>query len=316
MDKSIVFFGTPEFAAHDLRQIHRDGIDIKAVVTAPDRPAGRGYELKQSDCKRLALDLGIDVLQPANLKSESFLTELKALEADLFVVVAFRMLPKQVWSMPDIGTINLHASLLPQYRGAAPINWAIINGEKKTGVSTFMIDEKIDTGEILMQEETQILDHENVGSLYDRLKKIGAELLVKTISGLFDHSIEPRAQKENLELKNAPKINKEDCSIDWTKTAQEVLNLIRGMSPYPAAFTELCFGDRKKERVKIFKAELSSIDATSKNDQVLIEDDRFLIPCADKYLSILEIQRAGKKRMNISQFLSGIKNEGPCTIAA
>lgn len=315
MNKSIVFFGTPEFAAHSLEQIHKSGIEVKAVVTAPDRPAGRGYELKQSDCKRLALDLGIKILQPENLKSESFLSELKALDAELFVVVAFRMLPRQVWSMPRIGTINLHASLLPDYRGAAPINWAIINGEKKTGVTTFMIDEKIDTGEILLQKEVDILEKENVGSLYSRLKEIGAKLLVETVKGLFTNSLEPKAQKESAYLKEAPKIHKEDCRIDWSSSAKEVLNLIRGMSPYPAAFTELQFGDRKKERLKIFEAELSSMDVSSADGQVLIKEDAFLIPCADKYLSILELQRAGKKRMDVAQFLAGIKKEGSCTIA-
>jgi len=315
MKMSIVFFGTPEFASYSLEKLVQDGIEVKALVTAPDRPAGRGYELKESDCKKAALSLGIPVLQPEKLKAQEFLDELCSLNADLFVVVAFRMLPKDVWSMPRLGTINLHASLLPQFRGAAPINWAIINGEKETGVTTFMIDEEIDTGGILEQRIVPIKEEDNLGSLYQKLKIEGATLLSQTINKLFNDELTPQSQKqvELSSLKEAPKINKEDCRIDWERPVRQVLNLIRGMSPYPAAFTELECEGRKAERLKIFLAEIGDTKPSDVEvGNVVMEGGKLLIACADRYLSILELQKAGKRKMTVTEFLSGINKSEKC----
>lgn len=311
MERSIVFFGTPDFASYSLKEIVASGIKVKAVVTAPDRPAGRGYQVQESDVKKTAIELGIPFIQPERLKNASFLDALKKLEADLFVVIAFRMLPKEVWAMPALGTINLHASLLPQYRGAAPINYALINGERQTGVTSFFIDEEIDTGAILLQKSLAIEENEDFGFLYERLKHLGASLIVETCLGVFTGGLEAQSQKHYpaSELKLAHKIQKEDCRIDWSKTAREVHNLIRGLSPHPAAFTEIKTGDAKNERFKVYKSEISSIPCPANAKEVLFENARILLPCSDYYLSILELQRAGKRKMSATEFLSGFNTQ-------
>ncbi len=316
MAKSIVFFGTPDFAVASLEELHSAGFEIKALVTAPDRPAGRGYELKKSDCKILAEKLNLPVLQPEKLKARDFIEQLQALNADLFVVVAFRMLPKLVWEMPKFGTMNLHASLLPQYRGAAPINWAIINGEETTGLSCFLIEEEIDTGSILSQKEVAIDYHENFGSLYDRMKTLGAQFLKESLNDLFEGNLKAKSQKDTqgIQLKPAPKIFKQDCKIDWSKSAQEVYNFIRGLSPYPAAFTEISIDDAKTERLKLFETSITDKSVLEPNT-IIIDEEKMLIPSSDFYLSIQNLQRAGKKAMPIRDFIAGHNSQSKWRIA-
>jgi methionyl-tRNA formyltransferase len=314
----IVFMGTPEFAVASLDTLVHAGCNIAGVITAPDRPAGRGMELQQSAVKKYAVEKGLRILQPEKLKNPDFLKELKSLNADIQIVVAFRMLPEAVWNMPPMGTINLHGSLLPQYRGAAPINWAIINGEKETGVTTFKLQHEIDTGNILLQQSFLIGNDENAGEVHDRMKVIGADLLLKTIVGLEKGNVEERVQssmanddpiaigwsiKQPDDLKHAPKIFTETCKIDWTKSKDEVYNLIRGLSPYPAAFT---FLEEKKLKVH-------SVDKVNKVPSVLpgtFETDKktFLqFACTDGYISINELQLEGKKKMSIGDFLRGYR---------
>ncbi|MES2430713.1 MAG: methionyl-tRNA formyltransferase [Bacteroidota bacterium] len=295
----IVFMGTPEFAVASLDALVKAGCNIVGVLTSPDKPAGRGMQLQQSAVKKYAVENSLHILQPEKLKSPEFLNELKALNADLQIVVAFRMLPEVVWNMPPMGTINVHGSLLPKYRGAAPINWAIINGEKETGVTTFKLKHEIDTGDILLQQKITIRDNETAGELHDEMKAIGAVLLVKTVRGLSSDTLEEKPQDLNDEQPpHAPKIFTETCKIDWNRSCNEVYNLIRGLSPYPAAFT---FLDEKK--LKIFSAtvELDSISAP-----VITDKKTFLkFRCADGYLSLKEIQLEGKKKMSIEDFLRG-----------
>lgn len=298
--------GTPHFAVATLEALVNAAANIVGVITAPDRKSGRGMKLQPSAVKRFAVDLGLKVLQPTNLKSKEFLNELKALEATLQVVVAFRMLPEVVWNMPPKGTINLHASLLPQYRGAAPINWAVINGEKETGVTTFFIRHKIDTGDIIYQEKVAIGEDETVGELHDRLMQVGANLIVKTVNAISngENPSTPQSNSE-IELKEAPKIFKEDCRIDWSKNAIEVLNLIRGLSPYPAAFTSISKGDEKIQ-LKIFKAILSEDESSVAQAGSLRSVGGLLyIRCVDAWIGILELQLAGKKRMSAKDLLLG-----------
>lgn len=310
MKAKVVFMGTPDFAVASLKAIVNAGHDVVGVVTVPDKPAGRGHQLRPSPVKQFAVESGLKVLQPEKLKDPEFLSELGALEADLFVVVAFRMLPKEVWSMPVKGTFNLHGSLLPDYRGAAPINWAVINGEKKTGVTTFLIDDQIDTGDILLCEELQVYINDTVGDVHDELMEIGASLVTETISGLLAGTLEPKNQQDILKgraPKMAPKIFKETCKIDWAQGASAVHNLIRGMSPYPAAFFE-AEELGKKVNIKVFKSEsiserlpIGAIDSDGKS---------FLkIGTGDGAIDILRLQYPGKKQLDIQQFLTGKKPE-------
>jgi len=310
-DLSVVFMGTPGFATEILRRIHKDGINIKAVITAPDRKSGRGQKVNISDVKKYALEQDFTILQPNNLKDETFINELKELNADLFVVVAFRMLPEVVWSMPKKGTINLHASLLPNYRGAAPINWAIINGEKETGVTTFFIEKEIDTGLIIEREKLTITPNEDAGSLHDRLMFLGADLISSSIKKIATDSITPINQTELIEgeLPIAPKIFKPDCLIDFNNEAQTVHNFIRGLSPYPAAWCKL-FNSEKNElkTYKLFSSQISTISSQGKT-KIISTKEGILFPTNDFYLLIKEIQMEGKRKMNFRDFLAGNSTE-------
>jgi methionyl-tRNA formyltransferase len=314
--------GTPDFAVASLDALIKAGFTIVGVITAPDKPAGRGMRINESAVKKYAVKHGLKILQPERLKNEEFLSELKSLEADLQAVVAFRMLPEQVWNMPPKGTINVHASLLPQYRGAAPINWAIINGEKETGVTTFKLQHEIDTGNILLQEKIEIGENETAGELHDRMKEIGAALLVRTIEGLDNGTLSevPQSSIVNREssiensanlslitdhslLKHAPKITTQTCQIDWQKSADDIHNLIRGLSPYPAAFTEL--GDKT---LKIFKSEKEHAPPTSRPGKWETDRKSYLkFACKDGYTHVKELQLEGKKRMTVEDFLRGYR---------
>lgn len=304
-DKRIIFMGTPQFAVEALKKMHESNHQIVGVVCPPDKPSGRGHKLKSCDVKQYALSQNLNVLQPEKLKCTKFLSELKSLNADLFIVVAFRMLPKEVWSIPKYGTFNIHASLLPQYRGAAPINWALINGEKKTGVTSFLIDEKIDTGAILLYKECEIGINENVGELHNRLMLMGAELTIETCEGIFNNKIKPRRQQNTSELKNAPKLFKSNCKIDWSKSSIEIYNHIRGLSPYPVAWTNIISNNDSKI-IKIFSADYTIIHHKKEIAEIDIDKNNFRIYTKDGFISILEIQMAGKRKMDIQSFLNGI----------
>lgn len=308
----IVFMGTPEFAVASLERMIREGFNVVAVITAPDRPAGRGKQIRQSDVKKFVLGLnqGIPILQPDNLKHPDFLGELTLLEPDLQVVVAFRMLPESVWGIPRLGTFNLHASLLPQYRGAAPINHAIINGETETGVTTFMIDDKIDTGNILLQQKTAIGEQESAGALHDRLKELGAGLVVETLSGLAGGSLRPQAQErfnpEGRILKSAPKIQKSSCRISWDQQGKQVSDLIRGLSPYPGAFTYLSQPEGEMLLCKIFTSEYEHSENPGPPGTAITDGKHFLKAAVDDgYIRILSLQQEGKRRMAVKDFLAG-----------
>jgi methionyl-tRNA formyltransferase len=304
---SIVFMGTPEFAVSILDKLYQNDIDIKAVITAPDKPSGRGQKVNMSAVKKFALEKDLHVLQPTNLKDPDFLSELEELNADLFVVVAFRMLPEVVWSMPPRGTINLHASLLPNYRGAAPINWAIINGEEKTGVTTFFIEKEIDTGEIIERAEVSIGENETVGELYSRLMTLGADVMLSTVGKINKGGYESIPQDSLLNNKErpAPKIFKSDCKIDFTKTVKEVHNFCRGMSPYPASWCTLYNRAKNETKTyKVFSTRKTSITIEN-SDKLLSDKEGILIPCSDYYLRILDIQPEGKRRMQFDAFLAG-----------
>lgn len=296
--------GTPEFAVPSLDKLLEAGYTIVGVITAPDKPAGRGMSLQQSVVKKFALQKGLKILQPERLKAAGFLEELKTLNPDLQVVVAFRMLPEAVWNMPSMGTINLHASLLPQYRGAAPLNWAIINGEKETGATTFKLQHQIDTGNILLQEKLEIGEDETAGELHDRMKETGAELLVRTVNGLGNGKVQETPQlwsDRETGLKHAPKIFTEDCRINWEKTVDEVYNLVRGLSPYPVAFTLL-----SGKTLKIYKAKKEIIQPSDSAGELETDKKTFLkFACSNGYISITELQLEGKKRMSVQEFLRG-----------
>ena len=313
-DTRIVFMGTPDFAVASLDILVSNGYNIVGVVTAPDRQAGRGRKLSISPVKKYALENGLTILQPEKLKDKNFLTELKLLKPDLQVVVAFRMLPEVVWSLPRLGTFNLHASLLPQYRGAAPINRAVMNGEKETGVTTFFIDEKIDTGKVIMWEKVSIGEDETAGELHDRLMITGAELVLKTVEKIIggDYTLIDQNKIDTSVLKPAPKIFKEDCRINWKQDIDSIYNFIRGLSPYPGAFTELISPDGEKYFVKIFRAEKSA-NNEQVNPGILKTDSKTFIRIYGKngYININEIQIAGKKRMKTDELLRGfhISNE-------
>ena len=307
--------GTPDFAVEPLKVIVEAGLSVVGVVTVPDKPAGRGQKLQSSPVKAYALEKGLKLMQPEKLKNTDFITELASLKPDIAVVVAFRMLPEAVWSIPKLGTFNLHASLLPQYRGAAPINWAVINGEKKSGVTTFLIDHEIDTGKILFSEEVEIGENDTAGELHDKLMITGSNLVLKTIKALIDHSVEPTSQHNLLSkefLKPAPKIFRDTCRIDWSKTTHEIHNLIRGLSPYPAAWTEIILSDSTTIQAKILRSirieknhniEIGTIQIEGKNSMNIY--------CNDGYLSIQEIQVAGKRPMKINELLNGYRETYP-----
>ncbi|HEY5967370.1 MAG TPA: methionyl-tRNA formyltransferase [Chitinophagaceae bacterium] len=318
-DLRLVFMGTPEFAVASLEALVKAKCNIVGVITAPDKPAGRGMKVTESAVKKYAVRHHLKVLQPEKLKNLEFLEELRSLNADLQIVVAFRMLPESVWNMPPLGTINLHGSLLPQYRGAAPINWAVINGEKETGVTTFKLKHEIDTGNILMQESFPINENETAGDVHDKMKEIGARVLVETVKGIADGTLAESPQStvhspqnaetasqlttHNSQLKHAPKIFTETCNIDWRKSIDEIQNLIRGLSPFPGAFTEL--GDKT---IKIFRSEKELSLPTSKPGRWESDGKTYLkFAAIDGYILLKDIQLEGKKRMLIEDFLRGYR---------
>lgn len=308
-NKRIVFMGTPDFAAHCLSKMLEEKFNIVGVVTVADKPAGRGQQIQESAVKKVALAHQLPILQPLKLKDVDFLNELRAWNADLFVVIAFRMLPEVVWNMPPLGSINLHGSLLPQYRGAAPINHAIIQGEKQSGVTTFFIEQEIDMGNILLQEKTTIGENETAGELHDRLMNIGAKLVCTTLNGVFNGTLKskPQAEFDVNNLKHAPKIFKSDCEINWNNSAQEVHDFVRGLSPYPAAWTTFLMPEPKT--AKIFKTQKSGRQISAKMSPVLIEKDQLFIACADGYLEVIELQLEGKKRVFADEFLRGLRGK-------
>ena len=311
MDKQslrIIYMGTPDFAVESLRALVEGGYNVVAVVTMPDKPAGRGHQLQYSAVKQYALSVGLPLLQPERLKDESFLQELRSYSADLQIVVAFRMLPEVVWNMPRLGTFNLHASLLPQYRGAAPINWAVMNGDTETGATTFMLQHEIDTGNIILQERISIADNENVGSVHDRLMMMGANLVTRTVDTIIDAENQGVAlptipQNNDIELRQAPKIFKDTCAIDFSRPAQQVYNHIRGLSPYPAAWINQMPATHPLAELlkgaKVYKAAVTQLSE---------QKGHIIVPCADGYIDILELQLPGKKRMDAPALLNGLKN--------
>ena len=303
----IVFMGTPEFAVASLDALVKAGCNIVAVITAPDKPGGRGMQLQQSAVKKYAVENNLHVLQPEKLKNPGFLEELQSLKADLQIVVAFRMLPEVVWNMPAMGSVNLHGSLLPQYRGAAPINWAVINGEKETGVTTFKLKQEIDTGDILLQQSFPINETDNVGDVHDRMKEIGAAVLLQTIKGLAEGSIKEQPQVTNGEkmIKHAPKIFTETCQVDFNKSTEDVYNLVRGLSPFPTAFTFL-----NGKKLKIFQTEKLIISPAHPPGSFDTDGKTFLqFACTDGYIKIIDLQLEGKKRMRVEDFLRGYRFE-------
>lgn len=301
----IVFFGTPEFAVESLDALIKANCDIAAVVTMPDKIAGRGHKLYQSDMKRYAIEKGLRVLQPEKLKSEDFLSELKEINADLFIVIAFRMLPREVWQMPRLGTFNLHASLLPKYRGAAPINRAVMNGETETGVTTFFLKHEIDTGDMIMQRKIEIAEEDNVGIVHDKLMHLGAEMVVETVKTIEEGTLSTTPQPEG-EFTPAPKIFKEDCRIDWSLSASRVHDHIRGLSPYPAAWTTIVENSGRPLECKIFESKKTCEPAKyHENGKIKTDGKRMFVACSDEWLEVMSLQPAGKKRMDVSAFLLG-----------
>lgn len=303
----IVFMGTPEFAVASLKALLEAGAQIVGVITAPDKPAGRGMKLTESAVKKFALEKGLTILQPEKLKNPGFLEALRALKADLQIVVAFRMLPELVWNMPPMGTVNLHGSLLPQYRGAAPINWAVINGEKATGVTTFLLQHEIDTGHILLSETIPVGDHETAGELHDRMMETGAQLLVKTAAGLAAGSLKDIPQESLVsnpaELRHAPKIFTDTCKIDWNQSVHKIYDLIRGLSPYPGAFTHL-----QDKTFKIFRCIKEEDEPDVPPGQFQTDGKTWMkFACANGWISITELQLEGKKRMPVQDFLRGFR---------
>lgn len=312
-DLKIVFFGTPEFAVESLKRLVDGGYKVAAVVTMPDKPAGRGRQLQQSDVKRFAVERGLPVLQPVSLKDEAFINELRALEAQLFIVIAFRMLPEAVWQMPPLGTFNLHASLLPRYRGAAPINWAVMNGDKETGVTTFFLKHEIDTGDVIQQRSCPIGRHDNVEVVYDRLMTMGADMVLETVDSIIAGTVKPIPQDQLLTAGQqptpAPKIFKDTCRIDWARPAEDLYNHIRGLSPYPAAWTALLDETGKEiTTLKVFETSepLPISNGETPLPGTLMADRKTLrVACGDGWLELLSLQQSGKKRMETDAFLRG-----------
>lgn len=305
----IVFMGTPEFAAICLKEILESSHQVTAVVSVADKPAGRGQKISRSAVAKLAVEKNLKLLQPEKLKDPEFISELESLNADAFVVVAFRMLPAEVWKIPKKGTFNLHASLLPQYRGAAPINRAIINGEKESGVTTFLIDDKIDTGNILLTDTVEIGPDENAGELHDKLAEIGKKLIIKTLDGLENDSISPKPQRTFEALKPAPKIFREDCRIDWDQPIEKIHNLIRGLSPYPAAWT-MTEKDGESKMIKIFKGNFEKVSNPDELHKTIdFEGNSMIIRLKNGNYKVEELQPEGKKRMNSTDFINGLHDK-------
>lgn len=312
MSLRIIYLGTPDFAVASLDALVKNGCNIVGVITAPDKPSGRGLQLSQSAVKQYAVENNLHVLQPTNLKDPVFLDEVRALKADLQIVVAFRMMPEVLWNMPPMGTFNLHASLLPQYRGAAPINHAIINGEKETGVTTFFLKHVIDTGDIIFQERVAIGPDDNAGILHDKLMAIGSGLVVKTVQAIEADNVKPipQDQVEEEDIKHAPKIFRETCRIDWNKTAQQIHNHVRGLSPYPAAYTIYIGADGKQSDIKVYSTQLTLADNANTPGTIETDNKGYLkVFSAGGYLDILELQAPGKRRMKIHEYLAGNKIE-------
>lgn len=310
MSKKIVFFGTPEFAVPSLDALVSEGFNIAAVVTATDKPAGRGHAMTPSAVKKYALDHDIPVLQPEKLRDPEFIKALRDINADLFVVIAFRMMPEVVWAMPPLGTFNLHASLLPKYRGAAPINWAVINGDTETGVTTFFLSHDIDTGDIIDREPAPIYPSDCVGDVHDRLMALGAKLTVNTVRKIFDGTVERHPQSEivgSIEPTPAPKIFKETCMIDWNQPAEKIHNLIRGLSPYPAAWSSMSLAGESPKTYKIFTSEVTDIPSSGQPGTVTIDSGRILVDTATSRLALLALQAPGKRRMDAPELLRGLR---------
>ena len=307
-DLRIVFMGTPEFASTSLRRLVDEGYNIVAVVTTPDKPAGRGQKMHLSDVKLTALNLGLPLLQPEKLRDEEFLAALRALQPDLGIVIAFRMLPEVVWAMPRLGTFNLHASLLPEYRGAAPINWAIINGETRTGVTTFLLNHEIDKGAIIEQEAVDILAEDNIGTLYDKLMNIGSELVVRTVEKVASGGYATIEQMhiDEATLKSAPKIFKDDCKVDWSRSGRDIVNLVRGLAPYPAAWTPIYREGEECGSIKLFGVRFEADNKTGSVGEVVTDMRTYLgVRCQDGVIYLDDLQLAGKRRMAIKELLLG-----------
>lgn len=309
-DLRIVFMGTPEFAVPSLKALVEGGYNVVAVVTTPDKPAGRGQRIHESDVKVAARELNIPILQPEKLRDEAFLEALRELKPDLGIVIAFRMLPEVVWAMPRLGTFNLHASLLPQYRGAAPINWAIINGEKETGITTFLLNHEIDKGAIVGQIRMEIGDEDSVGTMYDKLMLRGAGLVVETVERLAAGDVELHSQEgiDESTLRPAPKIFKDDCQIDWHKSGREIVNFVRGLSPYPAAWTTILKSDGEELSAKLFEVSFQEKLHDAEPGSVLTDDKRYIkVACKDGWISILRVQIAGKRALSVKELLLGFR---------
>lgn len=313
-DLRIVFFGTPDFAVESLSRLVDGGYNVVGVVTMPDKPAGRGHHLLQSAVKQYAVEHGLRLLQPVSLKDPEFVAELKSLDAQLHIVIAFRMLPEVVWAMPRLGTFNLHASLLPKYRGAAPINWAVINGDKETGVTTFFLKHEIDTGDIIQQRKISISRTDNVGTVHDRLMNLGAGMVIETVDAIIAGTVSPIPQDSLLAADEqptpAPKIFKDTCRISWTATAEKVYNLIRGLSPYPAAWTVLTDARGTDHQVKIFATAEPHPAHDCVPGRVVADGKTLTIDCADGRLQVLQLQLAGKRRMDAADFMRGFDTKG------
>ncbi len=310
----IVYMGTPDFAVESLKRLVEGGYRVVGVITMPDKPVGRhGSVLQPSPVKQYAVSQGLRVLQPEKLKDGDFVEELRSLQADLQIVVAFRMLPEVVWNMPRLGTFNLHASLLPQYRGAAPINWAIINGDTETGVTTFFLKHEIDTGEILRQRRIPIADTDNVGTVHDKLMWLGGELVLETVDAILTGTITSIPQEEGTELRKAPKIFKDTCRINWSNGVKPVYDFVRGLSPYPAAWTELCQADGSRQVLKIYDTEKEFVSHDLKTGTVCTDRRmHFRVAVPDGFIRVRSLQLAGKKRMNVREFLMGYRFSGDC----
>lgn len=317
-DLRIVFMGTPEFAVASLRRLVEEGYNIVAVVTTPDKPAGRGQKLHESDVKVAARELGLPILQPERLRDEAFVEAMRALEPDLGIVIAFRMLPEVIWAMPKLGTFNLHASLLPEYRGAAPINWAVINGERETGITTFLLNHEIDKGAIIGQKREPIAEDDTVGTMYDKLMRSGCDLVVDTVERVAAGNYEAREQMhiDEATLKPAPKIFKDDCRIDWSWEGRRIVNFVRGLSPYPAAWTPMYIDGEERGSAKIFRASFSASEHKRKAGTVESDGKSSLrVACQDGWVEIHELQVAGKRRMAVRDLLLGLRNIEDYTFA-
>ena len=317
-DLRIVFMGTPEFAVASLCRLVDEGYNIVAVVTTPDKPAGRGQKLHESDVKVAAKELGLPILQPERLRDEAFVEAMRELQPDLGIVIAFRMLPEVIWAMPKYGTFNLHASLLPQYRGAAPINWAVINGEQKTGITTFLLNHEIDKGAIIGQMEMPIGEDDTVGTMYDKLMVSGCDLVVDTVERIAagDYTATEQMHIDESTLKPAPKIFKEDCRIDWSWDGRRIVNFVRGLSPYPAAWTPMFIDGKEQGSAKIFRATFAAAQHSQSAGAVYSDGKGSLkVACADGWVEIHELQVAGKRRMATRDLLLGLRNIEDYTFA-